>query len=311
MLGLPPGRPILWAVSPGMVVMAVPPRPIVISVIVPCRNAADVLGAQMQALARQRCDVPWEVVIVDNGSTDNTRAVAERYRTKVPQLTIVDANQCRGAAYARNVGAHAARGLNIAFCDADDEVDGGWLAAVADALRDHQAIAFRTDTAKLNDGVAERTIRQSDGLQLYTYPPYLPYSGSTIAMRRELFFKLGGFDETMLACEDADLCWRVQHAGVPLYFARDAVVHVRLRSSLSAMCRQARLWGEYNVVLYKKYRPLGMPALKPLQGLRSLVGTLRRFPQLGHRRTRSEWLWEASWMVGRVVGSLKHRTWAL
>jgi glycosyltransferase involved in cell wall biosynthesis len=294
-----------------MVAMAVPSRPIVISVIVPCRNAAGVLEAQMEALARQRCDAAWEVVIVDNGSTDDTRAVAERYRTKVPQLSIVEARERCGAAYARNTGARAAEGLNVAFCDADDEVEEGWLAAVADALRDHQAIAFRTDTAKLNHGAVERTIRQSDGLQLYTYPPYLPYSGGTIAMRRELFLKLGGFDETMLACEDADLCWRVQHAGLPLYFARDAVVHVRLRTSLTAMCRQARLWGEYNVVLYKKYRPLGMPALKPLQGLRNVIGTLRRFPQLGRQRTRSEWLWEANWMVGRIVGSLKHRTWAL
>lgn len=291
--------------------MAVPSRSFVISVVVPCRNAAGFLGTQLEALARQHYPEPWELVIVDNGSTDDTRAVAERYRTRVPQLRIVDASERPGAAYARNTGARAASGLNVAFCDADDEVEDGWLAAVADALREHEAIAFRTDTAKLNGGAAERTIRQSDGLQPYVYPPYLPYSGGTIAMRRDLFLKLGGFDETMLACEDADLCWRVQNSGVPLFFAREAVIHVRLRPSLSAMCRQARLWGEYNVVLYKKYRPLGMPPLPRLQGVRNLVGTLRRFPRLARRRTRSEWLWEASWMVGRIVGSLKYRTWAL
>jgi GT2 family glycosyltransferase len=182
---------------------------------------------------------------------------------------------------------------------------------VLNALREHEAIAFRTDTVRLNQDGGVRTIPQSEGLQSYTYPPYLPYSGSTIALRRELFLKLGGFDESMLACEDADLCWRLQHAGIPLVFARDAVVHVRLRESLRAMCRQARLWGEYNVVLYKKYRPLGMPALPRIQGLRNLVGTARRFPRLARRRTRSEWLWEANWMAGRLVGSVKHRVWAL
>ena len=294
-----------------MVVMAASPRPIAISVVVPCRNAARVLGHQLEALVEQRCDDDWEVIIADNGSTDGTRDVADRYRDRLPNLVVVDASERRGAAYARNAGARAANGLNVAFCDADDEVDDGWLLAVAAALRENRAIAFRTDTAKLNDGVAERTIHQADGLQPYTYPPYLPYSGATIAMRRELFLDLGGFDETMLACEDADLCWRVQRAGVPLVFVRDAVVHVRLRTSLGAMCRQARLWGEYNVVLYKKYRPLGMPALPRLQGLRNLVGTLRRFPQLVPRRTRSEWLWEANWMMGRLVGSVKHRIWAL
>lgn len=291
--------------------MAASPRSIAVSVVVPCRNAAQVLGAQLEALARQECSENWEVVIVDNGSTDGTREVAERYRSRLPQLLFVEASERRGAAYARNTGVRAANGENVAFCDADDEVGEGWLQAVVRALADHQAIAFRVDAAKLNRYAGERTIRQSDGLQLYTYPPYLPYSGGTIAMRRGLFLQLGGFDETMLACEDADLCWRVQRAGVPLFFARDAVIHVRLRTSILGMCRQARLWGEYNVALYKKYRPFGMPPLPRLQGLRNLIGTFRRFPRLARRRTRSEWLWEANWMTGRLIGSLKYRTWAL
>jgi hypothetical protein len=54
-----------------------------------------------------------------------------------------------------------------------------------------------------------------------------------------------------------------------------------------------------------------MPALPRLQGLRNLIGTLRRFPQVARPRTRSEWLWEANWMMGRLVGSVKHRVWAL
>jgi glycosyltransferase involved in cell wall biosynthesis len=282
-----------------------------ISVVMPCRNAAAFIETQLGALARQRCERTWEIVIVDNGSTDGTREIAESYRGRLPHLTIVEATERCGAAYARNTGVRAARGRNVAFCDADDEVDDEWLAAVARALGEHQAIAFRTETARLNAGFGERTIRQSEGLQPYLYPAYLPFSGGTIAMRRDLFLSLGGFDESMLACEDADLCWRVQHAGVPLFFARDAVVHVRLRSTLGAMCRQARLWGEYNVVLYKKYRPLGMPPLPRIQGVRNLIGTLRRFPHLIRRRTRAEWLWEANWMTGRVVGSLKHRVWAL
>lgn len=284
--------------------------PTAISVIVPCRNAASVLGAQLEALARQICPERWDVVIVDNGSSDGTRAVAEAYRDRLPRLTVVDARAKTGAAYARNAGVFAASGTNVAFCDADDEVGEGWLAAAATALQKHEAIAFRIDTAKLNRG-AERTIHQVEGLQPYTYPPYLPYSGSTIALRRELFLRLGGFDETMIACEDADFCWRIQLAGVPIHFASDAVVHVRLRTSLGAMCRQARLWGEYNVVLYKKYRRLGMPPLPRLQGLRNLIGTVRRFPRLLPRRTRSEWLWELNWEFGRLMGSLKHRTWAL
>jgi GT2 family glycosyltransferase len=267
------------------------------------------IGAQLDALARQSRAPAWEVVVVDNGSSDHTREVVETYRDRLPGLAVLAATERAGAAYARNAGVRAANGENVAFCDADDEVGDGWLAAVVAALREHRVVAFRTDTSKFRQG--GRTIQQSEGLQSYTYPPYLPYSGSTIALRRDLFLELGGFDESMLACEDADLCWRLQRAGVPLFFARDAVVHVRLRDSLRAMCRQARLWGEYNVVLYKKYRPLGMPELPRLQGLRNLIGIARRVPQLARRTTRSAWLWEASWMAGRIIGSLKHRVWAL
>jgi glycosyltransferase involved in cell wall biosynthesis len=284
---------------------------IAISVVVPCRNAADVIGRQLEALTHQRCACTWEVIVVDNGSSDGTKEAAERYRMRLPRLQIIDACESRGAAFARNAGARVATGENVAFCDADDEVSDGWLAAVNYGLREHRAIAFATDTQTLNPPNAVRQSRQVDGLQQYTYPPYLPYSGATIALRRELFVQLGGFDETMRACEDADFCWRLQRAGIPLYFAADAVVHVRLRSGTVAMCRQARLWGKFNVVLYKKYRPLGMPALGRLQGLRNLIGVMRRFPQLANSRSRARWLWEANWATGRLIGSIRYRIWGL
>lgn len=284
---------------------------IAISVIIPCRNAASVIANQLEALSRQKCGRPWEVIIVDNNSTDMTKAVAERFRGRLPGLRIIDAREKYGAAYARNVGVRAALGENVAFCDADDEVGDRWLAAVDAALSNHEAIAFRIDTEKLNGPRPPRRVGQSEGLQEYTYPPYLPYSGGTIALRRHLHQKLGGFDESMLACEDADFSWRLQHSGVKLRFTPDAVVHVRLRSTMRDMCRQACLWGEYNVVLYKKFRPLGMPPLQRLRGLRNLLGVFRRAPDLVNARKRRGWLWEASWAAGRVIGSIKYRVWAL
>lgn len=284
-----------------------------ISVIVPCRNAAAVLGHQLEALARQRCSRPWEVVVVDNGSTDETKRVAAGFDDRLPRLVVVEAAQKAGAAYARNAGVAAARGEYVAFCDADDEVALNWLESVETALNEHPVVAFRQETGKLNAGSAalSRRSRQSEGLQAYAYPPYLPYSGTTIALPRRLFLELGGFDESLLACEDADFCWRLQHAGAQIHFARDAVVHVRLRETPAGMCRQARLWGEYNVALYKKFRPLGMPAIRRTRGVRNLLGLVRRSPELLSARSRMAWLWQASWVTGRVIGSIKYRVWAL
>jgi glycosyltransferase involved in cell wall biosynthesis len=285
-----------------------------ISVVIPCYNAAAIVPRQLRALADQRNARPWEVVVADNGSTDGTRRAAEAWRSRLPRLVVVDAAARRGAAYARNAGAAAARGENLAFCDADDEVAPGWLAAVGTALRRHEAVACRTELRKLNSGAtgSARGAVQRDGLQYYGYPPFLPYSGGgQLALRRRVFEALGGFDETLLACEDTDLCWRLQLAGYRLSFARDAVIHARLRDNPRDMCRQARCWGEWNVALYKKFRPLGMPALPRARGVRNLAGIVRRTPYLLDRRRRDAWLWQASWATGRVVGSVKHRVWAL
>jgi glycosyltransferase involved in cell wall biosynthesis len=285
-----------------------------ISVVIPCCNAAAVIRHQLRALAAQHCVRPWEVIIVDNGSTDGTRAEAERWRRRFARLVIVEAPARRAAAHARNVGAAAARGENIAFCDADDEVSACWLPAVDAALRGGEAVACRTETGKLNrpEAVSGRGTLQRDGLQQYTYPPFLPFSGGgQLAIRRRVFEQLGGFDESLVACEDADFCWRLQLAGYRLGFARDAVIHVRLRDSRLEMCRQARSWGEWNAALYKKYRPHGMPALPRARGVRALAGVARRAPHLLHPGRRDAWLWQASWMTGRLIGSIKHRVWAL
>src|SRR3954451_7038513 len=79
-----------------------------LSVIIPCYNSAATLAAQLSALAGQKTTYCWEVVVADNGSTDNTRAAATVFGDRIPHLHVVDASARRGAAHARNTGAHAA-----------------------------------------------------------------------------------------------------------------------------------------------------------------------------------------------------------
>jgi glycosyltransferase involved in cell wall biosynthesis len=98
-----------------------------LSVVIPARNAADTIGVQLESLVRQRFDRPWEVVVVDNGSTDGTRAAVESFADRLPGLRIVDASERQGIGYARNRGVEAACGRLIAYCDADDAVSEGSL----------------------------------------------------------------------------------------------------------------------------------------------------------------------------------------
>ncbi|NJN88072.1 MAG: glycosyltransferase family 2 protein, partial [Leptolyngbyaceae cyanobacterium SL_7_1] len=102
-----------------------------LTVVIPCYNAAGTIAIQLEALARQEFSQPWELIVADNGSTDGTQAIAEKYADQFTHFRLVDASAQRGAAHGRNVGVSVAQSDAIVFCDADDEVAPGWLSAMA------------------------------------------------------------------------------------------------------------------------------------------------------------------------------------
>ena len=100
------------------------------SVVIPTYNAAATLDATLAALAAQEGVAPFEVVVADNGSVDDSAEVARRWADRLPLLRVVDASRARGVAAARNDGIRAARGDVVLLCDADDVTDPGWVAAM-------------------------------------------------------------------------------------------------------------------------------------------------------------------------------------
>ena len=286
-----------------------------VSVIIPCYNAADTISVQLEALSKQNWSKPWEVILSDNGSTDNSTSVARKYKCKLPNFQIVDSSEVQGPAHARNKGAQAARGESLLFCDADDEVAEGWLAAMGNALEKHDFVTCRFESSKLSPSWATnaRMCPQEEGIQTYDYPSYLPHAASaSIGIKRYIHEAVDGFDETMPMLEDTDYCWRVQLIGTPLIFVRDALLHYRLRHSPRKMLRQARLWGEYNVFLYKKYRLKGMPKLSKAKGIKNVWRILKRMPYcLTDPNNRLSWLWAFTWQYGRAIGCVKYGVFAL
>jgi len=149
------------------------------SVIIPCFNAADTIAVQLEALAGQRWSEPWEVIISDNGSTDESLKIVERYKERLPNLHVVNSSDRQGAAHARNVATLAATGDAFLFCDADDEVAPGWLSVMAEAVSMHDFVICRLDTEKLNAPWLQKSWKnsQQDG-PIHFYPPYLPLCGA-------------------------------------------------------------------------------------------------------------------------------------
>lgn len=284
-----------------------------LSVVIPCLNAAATIGVQLEALARQHWDQEWEVVVADNGSTDDSRDIIESYRDRLPNLRIVDASARRGAPYALNFGVAAATGIAVAFCDADDEVAPGWVAAMGNALLEHDFVACRIDFTKLNPPWAQTIFRghgqQHGRLLKAKFPPYLWHAGGgTLGVKKSLLEAVNGFDGAMLYLQDTDFCFKLQLQGVELRFVSKAVVHVRCRDTLSGLLRQAWHWAEYDVLLYKKYRSANSKDFSRWKiYLGEWKGLVRALPQIGLDRTaRARWVWRFGWQVGMLLGSIKY-----
>ncbi len=295
-----------------------PPHPaglVRLSVVIACLDAQDTIGVQLEALARQVLPLPdgagWEVLVCDNGSTDRTLEVVQGYRSRLP-LRVIHASARRGAGAARNAGARAASGTWLAFCDADDEVAPGWVAAMADGLRRHAFVAGRFDSARLNGRRARRSrpVDQTTGLQRSSGLVDLPHAGAgNMGMHRELFLSLGGFDPEVRCLEDTDLSWRAQRAGAELVYLPEAVVHVRLRSTLPAMYAQGRAYGGAHAALESRYaapasegggRPASSAGLRAWLAGRPSLGRL--VWQLGwHRGHRSAALLEPARGAGALA----------
>lgn len=274
-----------------------------ISVIVAVRNGLPWLHEQLHALQSQECSSPWEIIIADNGSTDGTIEVARKYAAEDPRLRIVDASRVKGPAAARNVGAGAAFGVILAFCDADDVVHPGWVESWIRALDGADVAAGRNDTWSLNGTPAPQPAVPRPPPQAQQFE-FLEAAGSgNMAVRREPFETVGGFDEELHVGEDTDLCWRLQLSGYK--FAIGAgVISRRERSDTLGLLRRSIQYGRCGPVLYRRYRREGMRA-DPFGALRAwayLIVSLPRLVDPGFRRT---WARIAGWRIGRLIQSCR------
>ena len=284
-----------------------------VSVVLAARNAAEYLARQLEAIAGQVYSEPWELVVSNNGSTDRSRSILEEFRPRFSRLVVIDSSSSVGAGAARNAGVQVAKGDRILFCDADDEVGPGWLAAMAAALENHGLVAARLDHDMLNEPWSLPARNPAPGL-LDTEPPFLPYMFCAgLGVRRSVHEGIDGFDESYEgAGEDRDYCYRAHLTGTPLVLAPGAVVHYRHRREALGMYRQARGYADAHVRLYRDYRHLGLgrPPLGP--ALVSWAVTPAKLVwALTSRHGFATWMARLGWRVGRVEASIRYRVWAL
>lgn len=179
-----------------------------VSVVIPTHNRAHLLARALDSVLAQTLPA-LEIIVVDDGSTDDTRGlVAERY----PQCIYLKQPQT-GVSAARNAGIQAASGDWIAFLDSDDAWLPGKLEAQRDCLAAHPGVRLcHCEEIWIRQGRRVNPMRKHAKAGGWIYQRCLPLcviSPSAALLHRNLLEDVGGFDESLPACEDYDLWLRI------------------------------------------------------------------------------------------------------
>ncbi|RYC00735.1 glycosyltransferase [Nocardioides ganghwensis] len=259
----------------------VPPTPPSLSVVLIVLNGAQWIAAQLDALALQR-EAPeaWEVVVSDNGSTDGTQTLVMSYGDSFPvPLRLVDASSAPGVSHARNVGASAAEGHVLLFCDCDDIVSDTWVRDGYSALQTHVCVVgtsrvlehpHNTSSEVLNpDGLVGRGIH-----------------GCNFGVRRDVYFAVGGFDESLppYGCDDSEFSIRLRQAGHAIEPADGMVLYFRRTTGVRRTLRKVYLSAIAETVVWQRHPTIYGSRLTR----RAILGDLMVWPIHAVRRVAAE-----------------------
>jgi glycosyltransferase involved in cell wall biosynthesis len=223
-----------------------------ISVVVCSYNGAATLDGCLCSL--MELDYPdYEVILVDDGSTDETPEIAARY----PQV-IVHRQRNLGLSAARNAGAELAQGEIVAYTDSDCVTDPDWLYYLALGMQDQGMDAIGgPNIPPPDDGWVARCVAASPGGPSHVMiddrlAEHIP--GCNMAFRRDHLLALGGFDpQFRQAGDDVDLCWRWLDAGLKIGYAPTALVWHHRRNTVSAYLKQQKGYGRAEAMLMLKH----------------------------------------------------------
>lgn len=247
------------------------------SIIIPSYNRCDEIRELLTSLLT--VDFPsgrFEVIIADDGSTDNTREVVDHYAGKAPFALHYYSQQNQGPGAARNLGMSKARGDFFIFLDSDVTVPVHWLRAVDTALHAETADAFggpdsykddfppllKAINYSLTSFITTGGLRGRKGKKLAKYYP----RSFNMGLSRELWQQIGGFG-SLRHGQDIEYSNRIIKSGAKVVYIAGAEVYHKRRTNLRRFYKQVFNWGVARINLYK----IDPSMLEPLHALPALA----------------------------------------
>ena len=206
----------------------------VVSIIIPAHDEEALLGATLDALAAALAglDVPGEIVVVDDASTDRTAEIARRAGARVVAVDV------RPIAAARNAGARAARGSLLVFVDADTIVPPAVLRGAVDAMR---AGAVGGGAGAVADAASPPSVVRITRWALWIMRIAKWAAGCFLFARRDAFERAGGFDERYFASEEIHMSRALKKHG-RFVILREAVITSGRKAHMFPPRRALMLW---------------------------------------------------------------------
>ena len=222
-----------------------------VSVVCCAYNAAATVGETLASLGKLTYP-NYEVVVVDDGSRDETASIAARHPFRLLRV------ENGGLSRARNLGIAAARGEFVAFIDADAAADPDWLYFLVTQMEEQNAAGCGgPNLSPLADPEAAQQIDKAPGNPVHVLldnetAEHIP--GCNMAFRKEVLQAIGGFDPSYrVAGDDVDVCWKILERGEKLAFSPAAIVWHHRRSSWRAYLKQQRGYGKAEALLEARY----------------------------------------------------------
>jgi glycosyltransferase involved in cell wall biosynthesis len=244
-----------------------------VSVIVPVFNSQQTIVECIESLLSQ--DYPnelYEIVVVDNNSTDQTVEIVERYPVKMTHQRLLQT-----PAATRNQGVCEAKGEYLAFIDADCVAAPGWLLSIIQPLNDPQVGAVCGHTmAYRPESLVEQFFAEHNRLLVNDQEPFVSLLTCNMACPKSIMDQVGHFDQHLPTIEDLEFGWRIQSIGEKRIVVEPAaLVYHQYRASIRGLFHAYRRYGYSEILVDTLFRGREFCPRTPGQQLRSMLGQSR------------------------------------